>query len=170
MQTQLRILALILVFGVVASLAHAQSRTRHVVRKELTAKYEKVVEAYRNKDIEVFMEDKTPDFTGTALNGKVANREQVEAGVKQRMERIKTLNYLKIGIKNITITGNIAIAITTQEFSRVITDAQGKEHTVVSSGTTHRDTWMKTENGWKLKSVEELTQGTEKIDGQSAKT
>lgn len=170
MQPQLRLLALILVFGAVASLAHAQSRTRHVVRKELEAKYEKVAEAYRNKDIKAFMEDKTPDFTGTSLNGNVATREQVEAGVKQRMERIKKLNYLKIEVKNITVNEDTAIAITTQEFSRVVTDAEGKEHTVVSSGTTHRDTWVKTENGWKMKSVEELEQGTETIDGQPAKT
>jgi hypothetical protein len=171
MQTQSKVLASILfVFIAGTSLVHAQSRTRHTVRKELTAKYEKVIEAYRNKNIVAFMQDKTSDFTGTSLNGNVATREQVEAGVKQRMERIKKLNYLKIEIKNITVAGDTAVAITTQEFSRVVTDREGKEHTVVSSGTEHRDTWVKTEDGWKMKSVEELKQGTETIDGQPSGT
>ena len=169
MQPQLKILASILVFGALVSSAIAQSQTRHTVRRELEAKYAKVVEAYRNKDIKAFMEDKTPDFTGKSLNGSVATREQVEASVKQHMERIKKLNYLKIEIGNITVTGDVAVAITAQEFSRVVTDAQGQEHTVVSKGTTHRDTWVRTENGWKIKSVEELTQGTEVIDGQADK-
>lgn len=155
-----------LILVAVLSSAQAQRRTRHVVRGELEAKYAKVVEAYRNKDIKAFMENKTPDFSGKSLSGNVATREQVEAGVKQRMERIKKLNYLKIEMKNITVIGDVAVAITTQDFSRVVTDAQGQEHTVVSKGTTHRDTWVKTENGWMLKSVEELKQGKEYVDGQ----
>jgi len=160
-------LASVLILAAFVSSADAQSRTRHVVRRELVAKYAKVVEAFRNKDIKAFMENKTPDFTGKSLNGNVATRQQVEAGVMQRMGRIKKLNYLKIEIKNITVTGDVAEAITTQDFSRVVTDAQGQEYTVVSQGTTHRDTWMKTENGWMLKSVEELKQGKEYINGQA---
>ena len=169
MQTQQATLASILILVAVLSSAHAQNRTRHVIRRELEAKYAKVAEAYKNKDIKAFMENKTPDFTGRSLRGNVATREQVEAGVKQRMERIKRLNYLKIEIKNITVTGDVAVAITTQDFSRVVTDAQGQEHTVVSKGTTHRDTWVKTESGWALKSVEELKQGKEYVDGQVKK-
>jgi ketosteroid isomerase-like protein len=169
MQSQLKVFALILAFGALVSSVIAQSQTRHTVRRELESKYAKVVEAYRNKDIKAFMEDKTPDFTGKSFNGSIATREQVEAGVKQRMERIKKLNYLKIEIGNITVTGDVAVAITTQEFSRVVTDAQGQEHTVVSKGTTHRDTWVRIKDGWMMKSVEELTQGTEVIDGQADK-
>lgn len=159
-------LASVLILAAVVSSADAQSRIRHVVRSELAAKYAKVVEAYRNKDIKAFMENKTPDFTGKSLNGNVATREQVEAGVKQRMGRIKKLNYLKIDIGNITVTGDVAVAITTQDFSRVVTDAQGQEFTVTSQGTTHRDTWVKTEQGWMLKSVEELKQGKEYVNGR----
>src|SRR5918997_830766 len=153
MRTRPITLVSIIILGAAFSSAHAQGRTRHVVRKELEAKYAKVVEAYRDKDIKAFMENKTPDFTGKSLNGNVATREQVEAGVKQRMGRIRKLNYLKIEIKNITVTWDVAVAITTQDFSRVVADAQGREHTVVSKSTTHRDTWVRTENGWMLRSV-----------------
>jgi len=48
-----------------------------------------------------------------------------------------------------------------------VADGQGQEHTVVSKGTTHRDRWVKVENGWMLQSVEELVQGKESVDGQS---
>src|SRR5687768_5643578 len=122
MKTRQVTLASILILVAVLSSAHAQRRTRHVVRKELEAKYAKVIEAYRNKDLKAFMENKAPDFTGKSLNGNVATREQVEAGVKQRMARIRRLNYLKIEIKNITVIGDVAVAITTQDFSRVVPD------------------------------------------------
>lgn len=166
-----RLIALIWVlpFATLVSPAHVQNQPQRVVRKELEVKYAKVVEAYKDRDIKAFMANKTPDFTGKSVNGGLATREQVEAGVKQRMERIKRLNYLKIKIKEFTVTGDEAVAITTQEFSRVVADAQGREHTVVSKGTTHRDTWVRTESGWMLRSVEELVQGKEIVDGQSIK-
>ena len=49
----------------------------------------------------------------------------------------------------------------------MVTDPQGRERTAVTKGTTHRDTWVKTENGWMLKSVEELKQGKEYVDGRA---
>ena len=149
-----------------AALAQAQNHNRRSVLKELEAKYAKVAEAYKYKDIKAFMENKTPDFTGKSLSGNVSSRDQVEAGVRQRMERIKKLNHLRIKIKSLTVTADEAVAITTQEFSRVVTDSQGRDHAVVSKGTTHRDTWVMTEKGWMLRSVEELVQGKEYVDGR----
>ncbi len=146
--------------------AHATSENERAVRKELEARYARVVEAYRRKDIAAFMADKTPDFTGRSLSGKMGTREQVEAGVKQRMERILRLNYLRIRIHKLTVRGDQAEAITSQEFSRVVADPQGREHTVVGKGTMHRDTWVRTADGWKMKRVEELKQGHETVDGQ----
>lgn len=157
----------VLAFATVVSLVHAQNQPECVVRKELEVKYAKVVEAYKDKDIKAFMANKAPHFTGKSVNGGLATREQVEAGVKQRMGRIKKVNYLKIKIKKLTVTGDEAVAITTQEFSRVVADAEGREHKVVSKGTTHRDTWVRSESGWMLKSVEELVQGKEIVEGQS---
>lgn len=168
MRVRLSALILIVALGGGTAYPRAQGLDEHAVRKELEAKYAKVVEAYKNKDIKAFMENKTPDFTARSLNGRVATRQQVENGVKQRMERIIRLNYLKIEIKQLTITGDEAVAITTQEFSRVVADGQGQERTVVSAGTTHRDRWVKTANRWMLKSVEELAQGKESVEGQGS--
>ena len=165
MRILLSALILIVALGGGTTFSRAQSPDEHAVRKELEAKYAKVAEAYKNKDIKAFMENKTPDFTARSLNGRVATRQQVENGVKQRMDRIVRLNYLKIEIKQLTVTGDEAVAITTQEFSRVVADGQGQERTVVSEGTTHRDRWVKTESGWMLKSVEELAQGKESVGG-----
>jgi ketosteroid isomerase-like protein len=164
MRTLLVALASALALGAGAHPARTQSRSQRHVRKELEAKYAKVAEAYRNKDIRAFMENKTPDFTGKSLGGQVATREQVEAGVRQRMGRIKRLNHLRIRINKLSVAGDVAVAVTTQEFSRVVTDPQGREHTVVTRGTTHRDTWVRTGEGWMLKSVEELKQGREYVD------
>ncbi|HEX8163914.1 MAG TPA: nuclear transport factor 2 family protein [Pyrinomonadaceae bacterium] len=167
MRIRLLTLAALALSGALAPQGYAQGRRERAVRRELEATYAKVAEAYRNKDIEAFMDDKTADFTARSLGGNVATREQVEAGVKQRMARVIRLNYLKVRLKELTVAGDVAVAITTQEFSRVVADPQGNERTVVSKGTTHRDTWVKTPRGWKIKSVEELTQGRELIDGRA---
>jgi hypothetical protein len=160
--------AVALLAGLIPSSRAQKPADGRDARRELEAKYAKVSEAYRKKDIGAFMENKTPDFTGKSLNGVVRTREQVEAGVRQRMERIRKLNYLKIKIEKLTVGDGVAVAITSQEFSRVVADAQGVERTVVSKGTRHRDTWVKTPAGWKMKSVEELTQGREIVDGRDA--
>lgn len=128
----------------------------------------KLAEAYKKKDIKMFMEDKTSDFCVKSLDGKTATREQVETAVMQRMDRIKSVNYLKIEIGNITVTGDEAVFVTTQKFSRVVTDAGGKDHTVEGSGTTHRDTWVKIKHGWKIKQVEETKQGKVIVDGEQS--
>lgn len=124
---------------------------------ELEVKYAKLVEAYEKKDVGMFMEDKTPDFTVRLLYGTIVTRDQVEEAVRHRLDRIKTVNFLKIKIGNITVTGDEAVVTTVQEFSRVIVDPHGNEHTVESSGTTRRDTWVRTAHGWSIKKVEEIS-------------
>jgi len=149
--------------------APARAQERHAVRKDLEAKYAKLAEAYKKKDIKMFMEDKAPDFSAKSLDGKVMTREQVEAAVKQRMDRIKAVNELKVEVGDITVTGDTALVATTQHFSRVVTGPDGKDHAVVTSGTTHRETWVKTAAGWKIKQVEETKQGKETVDGEPVK-
>jgi pimeloyl-ACP methyl ester carboxylesterase len=151
-------------------------KERQALRKKLEAGCAKVAEAYRKKDIKMFMEggDATPDFSltlldGKTLDGKTVTREQTEAAIKQKMDRIKSVNYLRVEIGDITVTGNTAVVITTQHFSRVITGPDGKEHTVVTSGTVHRETWVKTATGWKCKHIQETKQGKEIVDGEPAK-
>lgn len=144
-------------------------KERQALRKELEAGSAKVAEAYKKKDIKMFMEGGHPDFSLTLLNGKTVTREQGEAAVKRNMDRIKSVNYLKIEIGDITVTGNTAIVVTTQHFSRVIAGPDGKEHTVVTSGTVHRETWVKTATGWKCKHIQETKQGKEIVDGEPAK-
>jgi ketosteroid isomerase-like protein len=150
-----------------ASVAPAEER--HALRKLLEASQARVAEAFKKKDIKMFMEGGAPDFTLKGLNGKVMTREQVEAAVKRLMDRIKSVNELRVEVGDITITGDTAVVVTTQHFSRVIAGPDGKDHTVVTSGTMHRETYVKTAAGWKIKQVEETKQGKEIVDGEPAK-
>jgi membrane-associated protease RseP (regulator of RpoE activity) len=149
----------------------APTKERQALRKELEAKCAKLEEAFKKKDIKMLTEDSgsTSDFSLTFLNGKTATREELQEGLKQRMDRIKSVNHLKIELGNITVTEDKAVVITTQNFSRVITGPDGKDHTVVTSGTTHRETYVKTPQGWKIKHVEEIKQGKETVDGEPTK-
>ena len=136
------------------------------VRRELEAAYARLAAAYEKKDADAFMLDRTPDFTAKSHFGPVAGFQQVRSGVQRRMERIQRVNFLRLHIRELSVRGTEAVAVTSQEFSRLVTDREGKEHTVVSTGTVQRETWVKTGAGWKMKSLEELEPGTQTVDGK----
>lgn len=148
----------------VDSLATATKDPEH---RAIAASYRRAMEAYENKDLAGFFANKTQDFTAKSLKGQIATRDDAEEGVRRRFERIKYVDHLDICIRSLEVKGKEATAITVQEFSRVVTDPEGKEHTFVTSGTVHRDSWVKTTGGWMIKGLEELEQGQETMDGKS---
>jgi ketosteroid isomerase-like protein len=158
----------IFALGTGSSLAAHQSSRK--VKKILESKIQQSTDAYLRKDVDKLGANQTPDFTLVTLDGKSITSEQLKEGLAQRLQRITRFNYLRVKIKSLTVKDGTAVALTTQEFSRVITDPQGNEHTVLTRGMIHRETWVKIDGDWKVKRVEELTRPVETIDGQGHPT
>jgi hypothetical protein len=85
--------------------------------------------------------------------------------VRQRMAGRIVVDNLAVNIDTINVNGNEATVMTSQNFARLVTDAKGVQHHVVSN-TVHRETWVKTPQGWKVRLVEEMEPKV-KVDGKS---
>lgn len=161
--------------------AQLQTETRRVkpdtaerqsVRREFEAIFAKQIADYKAQFEAVKRGEKlkptcAPDFVLKRPNGTVVRCEQITAERQARFERIKAINYLVIEIGNIEITGDEAVVFTTQRFSRVVPDENGRDHTIVTDGTVHKEFWKRTGKGWESKGFEEFKQGTVTVDGQT---
>lgn len=144
---------------------------RHPVRREFEAIFAKQVTDYKAqfeavKRGEKLKPDCAPDFVLKRPNGTTVTCEQITAERQVKFERIKAINYLVIEIGNIELAGDEATVFTTQRFSRVLPGADGRDHTIVTDGTVHKEFWVRTANGWQSKGFEEFKQGTVTVDGQ----
>jgi hypothetical protein len=138
---------------------------RHSVRREFETIFAKKVSNYLAQFAAVKKGEKlkpecAPDFVMQRSDGTALTCAQITVDRQAKFERIKKINYLKIEIGNIELSGNDAVVFTTQRFSRIVPGTDGREYTIVTDGTIHKETWTKTDAGWKSKGFEEFKQGT----------
>jgi ketosteroid isomerase-like protein len=150
---------------VLAATLAAQTNSQ-AVRKQIEQSYAKLTQAYEHKDVGLFMQNKTPDYTVKGPSGNVFTRAEIQQLAQANMERIKKVNYLKITITDLKLNGNTAVVDSTQDFSRVVTAPNGSEHTLEMKNAKHREQWVKTTAGWQVKAMEVTNTGEEYTDGQ----
>ncbi len=141
------------------------------VRQAFEAIFAKQIADYKTqfesvKRGEKLKPDCAPDFVLKRPNGAMLTCEQITAERQAKFERIKAINYLKIVIGNIELNDNEAIVFTTQNFSRIVPGSDGKDYTIVTDGTIHKEFWIKNDNGWQSKGFQEVRQGTVTVDEQ----
>jgi ketosteroid isomerase-like protein len=156
-------LALILtITGAVTAIAQDDA----VVRKELEAQYQKLAEAHYRKDLKAIANLKTPDFHAIFPNGKVGDVRAMENYSRQFIEGNKPPFTIRNTIQKLTVSENrlIAVAEVFQEVSRT-RELAGKLRKVDTS-VHQRETWVKTDEGWKLKSVDSVRDQKKFVDGK----
>ena len=141
------------------------------VRKEFETIFAKQIADYKTqfesvKRGEKLKPDCAPDFVLKRPNGATLTCQQITAERQAKFERIKVINHLKIEIGNIELNGDEATVFTTQNFSRVVPGSDGRDYTIITDGTIHKEFWIKTEKGWQSKGFEEVKQGVVTVDGQ----
>lgn len=77
--------------------------------------------------------------------------------VQRRMEMTKSIDQLRIDVEVEAVKGNEATVLTSQKFSRLLELPDGKERRRITS-VTHRETWERSDKGWKLKGFTEENQ------------
>jgi ketosteroid isomerase-like protein len=138
------------------------------VRRELEAVFSERVNAVKNKDAEAQIAQVSPDYSATQPNGQALNYEQIISYMRRGVEQIQSVIDLSITIENLTVNGNEAIVDARQKFSRTQKLRDGKIHDV-ETGVLQRETWVKTAEGWKLKSVDNLREIKTIVDGKPLK-
>lgn len=134
------------------------------VRKEFEAIFAKQIADYKAQFESVRRGERlkpecAPDFVLKRPNGATLTCEQITAERQAKFQRIKAINYLKIEIGNIELDGNGAVVFTTQSFSRIVPGTDGRDYTITTDGTVHKEFWTKTDKGWQSRGFEEVKQG-----------
>jgi hypothetical protein len=79
------------------------------------------------------------------------------SNVQRMMDMTKSIDYLSVEIEVDSVNGNEAVVFSRQRFSRLLRLPDGKERRRITS-VTHRETWAKTERGWKINGFTEHDQ------------
>jgi hypothetical protein len=144
--------------------AHAQDDPE--VRKELEAQYKRLAEAHDRQDLKAIVALKTPDFHAIFPDGKVGDSKVMEQYSKQFLESNQPPYNIRVTIQKLTVSENklIAVAEVFQEATRY-RELAGKRRKVDTS-VAQRETWAKTADGWKLKSVDNVRDQKRFVDGK----
>jgi ketosteroid isomerase-like protein len=148
--------------GTVATLAQDDAE----VRKELEAQYKKLAEAHDRKDLKTIASLKSSDFHVITPDDRVNDVKMMEQYTKQFIESNKPPFNIRNTIKKLSVSENKLVAVVEvfQEASRQ-RDLAGKLRKVDTS-VLQRETWVKTADGWKLKSVDNVRDQKRFVDGK----
>lgn len=111
----------------------------------------------------------TDDLTIKELDGKIYTKEaaiQIGASANNYQGILFVSDDTKIKIECLTLKGKEAIVYTNQHFVRYVPDRRDESPHEVITNIVHRETWIFTERGWKLRYIEELERGNTYLDGK----
>lgn len=154
----------LLLLALATSVANAQDDA--AVRKELEAQYQKLAEAHDKRDLKAIVALKTADFHAIFPDGRVGDSKMMEQYSKQFLESNLPPYNIRVTIQKLMVSENkfIAVAEVFQEATRY-RELAGKRRRVDTS-VVQRETWAKTTDGWKLKSVDNVRDQKRFVDGK----
>jgi hypothetical protein len=164
MKKLMPVVLFIISFTCLNVVVHAQDDAD--IRSALEAQYKKLAEAHDRKDLKAIVALKTADFHAIFVDGRVGDVKIMEQYSKQFIETNQPPFNIRVTIQKLTVSENklIAVAEVFQEATRY-RDLAGKRRKVDTS-VVQRETWAKTPDGWKLKSVDNVRDMKRFVDGK----
>lgn len=156
----------LLLFPFLTSAMAAEADTNAEIRKQLDAQYQKLSEAHDRKDVAAILSLKTPDFHAIFPDGRVGDAKVMEQYTRQFLTMNEPPYGVRVTIRSLAVSdsGLIAVAEVFQEASRM-RELAGKRRKVETS-VEQRETWVKTQDGWKLKVVDSVRNQKRFVDGK----
>jgi acetyl esterase/lipase/ketosteroid isomerase-like protein len=134
-------------------------------QSEVQAAIDASIEADRRHDLAARLDLLTPDFEVLTLDGRVLGRAAVERGIADFQKATIAFDpRTRTTIEKTSVTGDVATVLTNQYLVRTVRGPAGSPVERVSN-IRHRETWVRTAGGWKVKRVEETEQGPVTIAG-----
>ena len=165
MKKHLAVILIATVFVCLTAVPHRAQDDANV-RRELENQYKKLAEAHERKDLKTIVGLKTADFHAIFPDGRVGDSRVMEQYSRQFLESNHPPFNLRFTIKKLDVSENglIAVAEVFQELSRQ-REMAGKLRKVDTS-VMQRETWAKTTEGWKLKSVDNVRDQKRFVEGK----
>jgi hypothetical protein len=167
-----------LVFAPLLLLAATESVDE--VRKEIVACYDRAIEGLRRGDVDVAAQCDTDDWISVTVGQQPITRKENDALIKKYIANMKpppgwsvtwkpdyehTGTTSGIQIYDVRVDGNSAVVFYLIGSSQTET-INGKAH-AKWQGSHIRDTWTKTNTGWKRRLHEKLTVNERMLDGKT---
>ena len=134
-------------------------------QRQIQAAIDASIEADRRRDLAARVDLLTPDFEVVTLDARVLSRADVERGIAQFHKSTIEFNpATHTTIETIEVTGDLATVFTNQHPVRMVRGPAGSPVERISN-IRHRETWVRTPRGWKMKRVEEIEQGPVTVAG-----
>ena len=137
-----------------------------VARRDIQRLINQGIEADTAKDAEARSSIETADLTIKELDGKTHAAGQIGASVNNYQGILRISDDTKISVECLTLKGKEAIVYTNQHFVRYVPDRKDESPHEVITNIIHRETWIFTEQGWKVRYIEELERGNTYLDGK----
>lgn len=134
------------------------------VRRALEGQYAKIAEANKNKDLAALLAIRTPDFSAQFPDGQIRNSKEMAGYSRVLFEQMQPPITVSNTIETLTVRGNEAIAVVHQQFSRM--QVKAGQLRKVETEARQRETWVLTQEGWKLKFVDDVHPGAWYVDGK----
>ena len=140
-----------------------------IAKRDIQRLINESVESGFAKDAAAMAHIESDNFTVRELDGKIyskKNAEAVTARANDFQGILRISEDTKVTVECLTLKGKDAIVYTNQHFVRYVPDRKdGSPHEIITN-IIHRETWIFTEQGWRLDYVEELERGNTYLDGK----
>lgn len=150
--------------GGVVRVVHKSKEAVNAAVAELEIVFAARMQAYMKKDFDTLVSQVSQDYTATRPNGQTVTYEQLKEYIRLNLERFISVKNQQLQIENIMVDGNEAVVDVRQTLSRFQKLGEGTIY--VESGVLQTETWVKTEDGWKLRGVTNEREQTLTVNGK----
>jgi hypothetical protein len=123
--------------------------------RELTAAYQTLDEAVREKDARAIWDMETADYTDKLIEGDSMTKEQDMTYMQKQFAQLSKVSAFKVNIESLVLEGKKAVVTVKSGFSGVVNDEHRRDEIYYSDGWS-RDIWKKTAAGWRISASEDL--------------
>jgi hypothetical protein len=148
------------------------------VHQELDNAHARDAQAFYRMSIDEVMALRTADFQWSDASSGTRSELETEAWLGRLFSRITEIENMESSIEGLALDGDQARAMVRQRMTRLQRlpnddssrekSSRGFEFHHVEIWTTQRETWVRSDNGWKLKKVEVTGTPTVTVDGKSS--
>jgi hypothetical protein len=140
----------------------------NAVRKEIDARYAKLADAMRRKDLDALFALYTSDFHAVTPRGEVWSRERSLAYQRNGMAQVKETHHISNTIVGLTVCGTHAKATVLQVWNR--TQMMVGKLRRVDTHAVQDEEWVKEEGVWRRGNIDYVRNGPAFVDGKRVNT